>query len=181
MRIRILVRLCRHKKLYFDLKNIFYVSNMSKNIPTQVKKPFWKAGNPILLIILLKFLAPGSGSGPAFPTRIRIQESQLNLDLRESGSGSKTPFETHQFSRPQGNILSLNPTALLAKSLDWNVTKTTLKHGLYFICHIFLCRSVVPQFIEIFVWKSTCHDAAKMRWIRDITYTFFAIYVKISY
>ncbi len=34
IRIRILFRLCRHKKLDFDKKNIFYVGNMSKNIST---------------------------------------------------------------------------------------------------------------------------------------------------
>ncbi len=32
MRIRILVRLCRHKKLDFDIKNILYAGNMSLNI-----------------------------------------------------------------------------------------------------------------------------------------------------
>jgi hypothetical protein len=31
--IRILVKLCSHKKLDFDMKNILYVGNMSENIP----------------------------------------------------------------------------------------------------------------------------------------------------
>ncbi len=44
IRIRILVRLCRHEKMYFYMKNILYVGYRITYkvmiIPSQVQKPF---------------------------------------------------------------------------------------------------------------------------------------------
>ncbi len=59
-------RLFHHKKLDFDLKNILKVANMSKHttVPMKVQKAFHKAGNQVYLLILVNFLAPGSGPDP---------------------------------------------------------------------------------------------------------------------
>jgi hypothetical protein len=50
-----------------------YTCNRSKNIPTEVQKAFWMAGNQVYLLILVNFHAPGSGS--AFPIRIQVSQS----------------------------------------------------------------------------------------------------------
>ncbi len=75
----ILVRLCRHKELDFDIKNILYGCNTSLNIPTKVQKPFLNAGNQIY--------APGSGSAytdpdtdPEEPKSMRIH---VDPDLKD--------------------------------------------------------------------------------------------------
>jgi hypothetical protein len=87
--IWILVRLFHHKKLDFDLKNILKVANMSKHttVPMKVQKAFQKAfqkaGNQVYLLILVNFLAPGSGPDP---------NSQYGPDQGEPnhcGSGSE--------------------------------------------------------------------------------------------
>ncbi len=63
IRIRILVGLYRLQKLDFDLENILCVG-----VPTSY------------VLILVNFLAPGSGS--VFPIRIwmQMQENQINAD-----------------------------------------------------------------------------------------------------
>ncbi len=75
MRIRILGI---HKKLNFYMKNILKVGNMSKRIPTNVQKPFWKAVNQDYLLILVNIYVPGSGF--AYAIRIRIQDSRIIAD-----------------------------------------------------------------------------------------------------
>ncbi len=57
------------KNMNFTWKKYLKQGIGQKNIPTKVQKPVWKPGNPVYLIILVKFDAPGS----AFPIRIRIQ------------------------------------------------------------------------------------------------------------
>ncbi len=49
-----------------------------RNTASEGTKAILKAGNEVLLLILVYFLAFGSGS--AFPIQIRIQESQINTD-----------------------------------------------------------------------------------------------------
>jgi hypothetical protein len=77
-RFLILVGLCCHKKLDFDMKNTVYLL-MPKNIPAYVpvQKPFWIAENQVYLLILVNFLARGSGS--AFPIRIRIKPTRIRI------------------------------------------------------------------------------------------------------
>ncbi len=69
MRIRILVELCRHKKFNFYMEKIFYVGNTGMSLIKDAysmyrrnKGLFWKARNQLYLLILVNFLAPGSGS-----------------------------------------------------------------------------------------------------------------------
>jgi hypothetical protein len=62
MRIRILVRLCRRKKLDFEIKNVLYVGNAwyvikHTNVGTKAILKGWKSGS---LLTLVNFLAPGS-------------------------------------------------------------------------------------------------------------------------
>jgi hypothetical protein len=76
-RIQILVILSRREKLDSEIKNILYLGNMSKNIPTKVQKAGKGQGN---LLILTNFLAPGSGSGFPIQIWIRINESKINAD-----------------------------------------------------------------------------------------------------
>jgi hypothetical protein len=68
MRIQILVRLCCYKKFVLTWK-IYFICP---------KRPDWKAGNQVYLLILVNFLAPGSGS--TFPIRTWIQEIQINAN-----------------------------------------------------------------------------------------------------
>jgi hypothetical protein len=56
------------KKMNFTWKIYLKQGIGQKSISTKVQKPFRKAGNPVYLIILVKFDAPGS----ACPIRIRI-------------------------------------------------------------------------------------------------------------
>jgi len=69
----------------FYIKTIRTSGNRSKNIPTKVQKPFWKARNQVYLWSLVNFDAPGSGSASAFPIRLRIQDSQMNADPQHRG------------------------------------------------------------------------------------------------
>ncbi len=84
--------------------NILKLSNRSKNIPTKVQKPFWKAGNQVYSIILVNFHVPWSESGSASPIRIRIRDSHIN-----TGPDPKSCFLSglpHPFISPQ--IMSVN-------------------------------------------------------------------------
>jgi hypothetical protein len=69
MRIRILVRFCRHKKLYFYMKIILYTGNRyycyNKSY-LRIYKSLSEGWNSGLLVYLVYFLAPGFGSGSAF-------------------------------------------------------------------------------------------------------------------
>ncbi len=50
-------------------------------------KAIWKAGNKVNLLILVNILVPRSGSGSAFPIRIRIQESkQMRIRIWNTAS-----------------------------------------------------------------------------------------------
>jgi hypothetical protein len=62
--------------LNFYMENILKVGNKSKNKPLKVQKPYWKAGNQVYLLILVKFHAPKSRS--AFPDPDLGQ--QINAD-----------------------------------------------------------------------------------------------------
>jgi hypothetical protein len=77
MRIRILVRLSRHKQLDFHLKNMPKVDTVIGHkiyLSTVVgTKAFWKAWKSGFLLILVNFLADGSRSGSAFPIGIQIR------------------------------------------------------------------------------------------------------------
>jgi hypothetical protein len=77
IQIQVLVTLCHHKKLDFDLKNIGTVTGMSEKNTSVDTKAIFK-GRKWVLLIWVNFLAPRSGF--AFPLRIRIQEIQINAD-----------------------------------------------------------------------------------------------------
>jgi hypothetical protein len=76
---------------FFTLnKIILKIGNRSKNIPTIVQRLSERQKTKFICKLLVIFHAPGSGSGSAFPIRIRIwiQNSQINADL--GGSRSAT-------------------------------------------------------------------------------------------
>ncbi len=62
------------KSWIFTRKIYLKLLIVQKKQPTKLRKPFWKAGYQVYLIVY--FHAPGSGS--AFPTR--IQDSQINAN-----------------------------------------------------------------------------------------------------
>ncbi len=95
--IRTLVRLCRHKKLDFDMKNILCHKTYLRRY-----RIYFEGLESGVLLHLVNFLAPKSGS--AFPIRIQIQiqESQINAGSCRSGSATllfNKVFRHHIFVR----------------------------------------------------------------------------------
>ncbi len=86
---QILVRLLRYKMLIFfhENKNMLEVDNMSKADLGRYKS-LLKGRKPCWVINFGQFHTPGSGSWSTLPIRIRIQDSQINVDPRRSESGS---------------------------------------------------------------------------------------------
>jgi hypothetical protein len=84
--IRILIRLLSHKKSEILHAKIYLKKVKDQKHTYGGTKAFSKGRKPGLFENLANFHAPGSGS--AFPTRIRINSSQMNADPGGSGSGT---------------------------------------------------------------------------------------------
>jgi hypothetical protein len=97
MWIRILIRLLCPKNMNFNMKNILKVGTWLKTIPylRRYIKPFWNAENQVNFLCYIHAL----GCGTAFPTRIRIriQDSQMNMDPGVSRFRSTTLVWTNLF------------------------------------------------------------------------------------
>jgi hypothetical protein len=82
MRIRILVRLCRHKKFNFDLKNTLYGGDRSQDIPGMEFRFIRSSWSNSLLFDQDPNLHSQYGTGPrrVKSMRIRIHDIDKNSD-----------------------------------------------------------------------------------------------------
>ncbi len=79
--------LTSQKVEFFHEKYVLKVGKRSKNIPTRLrryKSLMERQETRFTCKILITFHAPGSES--AFPIRIRIRDSQINVDFMQSGT-----------------------------------------------------------------------------------------------
>jgi hypothetical protein len=85
MRIRILVKLYRHKKLDFDMKNMHVINVFKKTyVGTKVILKRLEIRFINYLLILVNFFPPGSGSGSSRAKSVRIRILNTGKNRRNS-------------------------------------------------------------------------------------------------